>query len=1363
LSHKAFRGAGFFLLLLSALVPATIRSAVKAGAQPAPLHAVTWDSHSVLVDGRRVLLYSGEFHYFRLPSVSQWTDRLEKMKAAGLNAVSIYFDWQYHSPQPGVYDFTGVRDVNRLLDITDRLGLYVLARVGPYMNAEADAGGLPGWLLSKQLFPRAQAWDGTTASPQYSPLFAQYAKEWYDHILPIIARHQVTNGGSVLMLQIENEYSQTEGSAQYMQELYSSARSDGIQVPIFHNDYWFRGDWSKLVDLYAFDSYPFGFSCCHQWWDLHFHGVDTWESNLRSILKINTPLFVSELQGGSFDPWGGVGYDAIANTLNGDWLNVLDQSALAQGAAAINTYMFAGGTTWGYMGNPAVYTSYDYGAPISESGGLRPAFYSAHRLGMFLNAYGSSLAGSNATPQKVQALNPSVVTHARTDPSSGQMYLFLRHGDAGAGVNTDLTLRTGSQKLTIPQEAGTSINLPGHGARLLLADAQVGPLHLNYTTSDVLTDSSTPQGHYLVLYGPDGSDGETDFQVPQGAISVVHNLGVGVSRRGYELRLNYSHTAEPRTIAIATAGGTLRILITSASAASRFWQWNNMLVSGPALLTDSGGSAAVQMAANGQATLYGAPAGQSLLVDGQITATPDETMGSILLGSLAGPSQLTLPSLAAWKFQSEAPETNPAFDDSHWITADHATTANPNVPANSTLLADDYGFHYGYVWYRGHFTATGQEAGITLWARQSYSVFLNGIPLGGADEALSDPPHTYALPRSFTFPATALKPGSDNVVSVLTESLGHDEGWLAGPVAMSPQGIVSAQLQGATTPISWKIQGNAGGEQPANTERGLTNASGLYGERNGWYLPSFDDAIWSSVQTPDSWSARNVTSPIGWYRAHFSFQSPAGTVAPIGLTIPHASDKAVIWVNGWLMGRYWEQKGPQHTFYLPEGVLNPNGDNVVAIAVWNRGHLGGLTATPALTQYPSTQTHTLSLAASPLPQSTGYWHTQGNRIVDESGRPVRIAAVNWFGMENKWFVPAGLDKQPLDSIMSKIRGLGFNSVRLPFSNQMVESNPIVEDRLDANPELKGLHALDIMDRIVASARLHGLRIILDDGRSSAGTQPEMNGLWYTAAYPESSWIQDWKTIVTRYLNDPTVVAVDLRNEPHTAPPGPWSVDTYLHQGATWGAYNGIENELTDWHLGAERGGNAVLGINPNLLVMVEGIQQYPNPTWTDGIESYWWGGILYPARDYPVLFDVPHQLVYSPHEYGPLKWEMPFFGKKMSYSSMSAVWEQHWGFLEESSFPQEAPIFIGEFGTCGTSPYCFADRTPGSQGLWFTFLMHYLRKHPEIGWSYWAVNGTNPQQDPLPQYILKPDWKNVNRPGLIQALRDIMVPASPGL
>jgi endoglucanase len=572
--------------------------------------------------------------------------------------------------------------------------------------------------------------------------------------------------------------------------------------------------------------------------------------------------------------------------------------------------------------------------------------------------------------------------------------------------------------------------------------------------------------------------------------------------------------------------------------------------------------------------------------------------------------------------------------------------------------------------------------------------------------------------------------------------------------------LLSAALNDAL-PIAWRLQGAAGGESPADRSRGLLNASGLYGERSGWYLPTFDDGAWQQVSTPDNWAARGVQAPIGWYRTHFTLGESPDAETPIGLTIPHASDEATIWLNGWLIGRYWEQQGPQHTFYLPDGILNRSGDNVVAIAVWNRGHAGGLTSTPQLTRYPSLEEYTLSTDAPGDPAAVDYWHTSGNRILDSRNRPVRIAAVNWFGMENRWFVPAGLDKQPLNAIVARVKTLGFNAIRLPFSNQMVEENPVVTGRLDANPDLRGLHALDIMDRIVAAAGQAGLRVILDDGRSSAGSQPEWNGLWYTKVYPESAWIADWEILARRYLGNSTVVAMDVRNEPHTAPPGPWSVNTYLHQGATWGAYKGIENPATDWRLAAERVGDAILRINPHVLIIVEGIQQYPNPSWENGIESYWWGGILYPAAQYPVVLSVPHQLVYSPHEYGPIKWQMPFFGPHMTYASMKQVWDSHWGFLEKSSFPQEAPVFIGEFGTCGTHPTCVEDTAPGSQGLWFSFLMRYLRTHPEIGWAFWAVNGTNQLGDRTPDYILRQNWQGVTLPKLVDTLRDVEVPPPP--
>ncbi|GAC1467210.1 MAG: hypothetical protein PVSMB7_13540 [Chloroflexota bacterium] len=1329
-------------------------------AQSAVHHTITWDAHSLLVDGKRVFVYSGEFHYWRLPAREQWLDRLQKMKAAGLNAVSIYFDWQYHSSAPGQYDFSGVRDVNYLLNLTDRLGLYVIARVGPYMNAEVDAGGLPGWLLTKPLFPRSQSWDGTTAHAQYSALYAQYSKEWYDHLLPILARHQATDGKSVLLMSIENEYSQPAGAEQYMSDLYRYARDDGMRVPLFHNDYWFRGDWSKLVDLYAYDSYPFGFSCCHQWYDFHFHGVDSWESTLRGQISTTTPMFVSELQGGAFDPWGGKGYQAIADTLNGDWLNTLDESALAQGTSLLNSYMFVGGTTWGYMSEPGVYTSYDYGAPISEAGVLRPAYYAAHRLGMFLASYGPSLAGADAAPSLTVSSDPTISARGRINAQTGQFFAFLRHGDPGDPVDIKLQLAMAGKTVTVPQQQQSFITIPGHSEQLLTGNVDVGPLHMNYSTSQVLADASTGQGHYLVLYGPPGSSGETDFVLPPGAIEVAHNPGVHVTKVNGELRLNYTHLDLPRTVAITTAAGTVRLLITSTDAASKVWIDHGLVVVGPDLVESlSNGSLSLSSAERRAGEVYGQSPGKSLLIDGRLTAAPDPTMGAILLGPLPGPATVALPPLNAWKFHPESPEIQPAFDDSQWQIADHATTTNPNVPAGPSLLADDYGFHYGFVWYRGHFTGTGQETGISIAARHSYSVYLNGSYLASGDASLADPPHAYAAPQTIPFPPDLIQSGRDNVVAVLTESLGHDEGWLAGPLAQSPQGILSAHLEGPPEALTWRIQGDLGGEHATGSPGGLLNASGLFGERNGWYLPAFDDAAWTNVTLPDDWRSRGVGSGVGWYRTHFTLHLSESAGTALGLTLDRVGDKAVIWLNGTLLGRYWEQMGPQHTFYLPQGILRPGGRNDLAIAVWNRGHRGGLLSIPTLNTYAVLRTHVLATAHINQAPKIDYLHTAGSRIVDSTGRPMRIAAVNWSGMQNRYFVPAGLDKQALDTILARIAGFGFNTIRLPFSNQMVEQNPVVDRHVEANPDLQGLRALDILDRIVEGARRHGLRIILEDHRSDVGTDPQGNGLWYTTKYPESAWIRDWQQLAARYKGNPTVVGVDLRNEPHTGPPGPWSIKTYLTQGATWGPYHGVDNVKTDWRLAAARGGNAILAVNPRLLIFVEGIQQYPDVTQPGGLDSYWWGGILTPARAYPVQLEVPQRLVYSPHEYGPFKYQQPFFGAHMSYEGLSQVWARHWEFLEHG--PSRTPIFIGEFGTCGSSVRCVVDSTPGSQGLWFQFLMRYLREHPDISWSFWALNGTNPQAADQPNYILSGDWRTVRMHQLIDALRDIQVAPPP--
>ncbi len=327
--------------------------------------------------------------------------------------------------------------------------------------------------------------------------------------------------------------------------------------------------------------------------------------------------------------------------------------------------------------------------------------------------------------------------------------------------------------------------------------------------------------------------------------------------------------------------------------------------------------------------------------------------------------------------------------------------------------------------------------------------------------------------------------------------------------------------------------------------------------------------------------------------------------------------------------------------------------------------------------------------------SVGYWHTSGNSIVDSSGNPVRIAGVNWYGFETTDFVAHGLWARWYQDILNTTKSLGYNVVRIPFSNEMVETNPVPSNyNSDVNPDLVGLSSLEILDKIIDYAGQIGLRVILDNHRSEAGNSAEDNGLWYTNAYPQNAWIADWVAIANRYKGNPTVVGVDLRNEPHNS--------------ASWGD----GNPATDWKMAAEAAGNAVLAVNPNLLICVEGIQQYNG-------DSDWWGGNLEGARSAPVVLSVANRLVYSAHDYGPnLSWQ-PWFNNATTYQSLIATWTKFWAYL---ALEGTAPVWVGEFGSTNTD-IDLQNSAAGSQGQWFQSMVRFLDDNPEIGWTYWALNG----------------------------------------
>jgi endoglucanase len=408
----------------------------------------------------------------------------------------------------------------------------------------------------------------------------------------------------------------------------------------------------------------------------------------------------------------------------------------------------------------------------------------------------------------------------------------------------------------------------------------------------------------------------------------------------------------------------------------------------------------------------------------------------------------------------------------------------------------------------------------------------------------------------------------------------------------------------------------------------------------------------------------------------------------------------------------------------------------------------------------------------------GYLHTSGAQILSATNRPVRLAGVNWYGMDCSGMVPGGLDHQPLDAICRQIAALGFNTIRLPFSVQAVAQNPSVRQYLGANPLLQGKSVLQIMDAVIAAAARAGLKVVLDNHRSDAGWSVQSNGLWYTQTYPESAWLAAWRTVVTRYRGSTTVIGCDLRNEPGAPPPN--AAAWPQNGGALWG-YESPSNHTGhpgNWAAAAERAGNAILSLNPNLLIFAEGVRYDPaGPAANNNV--YWPGGNLSgvgrPGGPRPapvhITLRIPNRLVYSVHDYGPDMYSgLPWGQPSSTQADCWSVWDATWGYIATQGI---APIWLGEFGTVNgytpndsTPPQYYTDPNPvNPQGAWFTHLVAYLddlqTRYGSGHWCYWALNGTQspaPGRDPsrADWYgILDPTWTRPASAPLLSKLQSI--------
>ncbi|MBR6162474.1 beta-galactosidase [bacterium] len=376
---------------------------------------IEYDKYSLIIDGKRTFIRSGAFHYFRSPGSELAQDRFRKLKACGYNTVDIYFYWQYHSDKRGECDFSGIKDVRKVLQAAKDCGLFVIARPGPFINAEVSAGGFPLWFFEdKTIIPRNRV--GTEY--QYSPKYMELIKEWYDTIIPIINEFD-----NIILFQIENEYATDEMDEEYMKELYEMARERGVKCPIFHNDAFFAGLWADVVDIYALDLYPY-INPKQNWKKDHFC-FDTLD-NVEDIFRCanpNTPPFVAEMQAGWFDKWDGLGYDHIREALGDEHINIMTKTALSQGVTMFNHYMAVGGTSWGNIASDEVYTSYEFTAPINEYGSFNPNFYKVKEINSFLKSFGLT----QTEPVDFDFYEENIYAKIRKDLENDCEWLFIRN------------------------------------------------------------------------------------------------------------------------------------------------------------------------------------------------------------------------------------------------------------------------------------------------------------------------------------------------------------------------------------------------------------------------------------------------------------------------------------------------------------------------------------------------------------------------------------------------------------------------------------------------------------------------------------------------------------------------------------------------------------------------------------------------------------------------------------------------------------------------------------------------------------------------------------------------------------------------
>ncbi len=323
-------------------------------------------------------------------------------------------------------------------------------------------------------------------------------------------------------------------------------------------------------------------------------------------------------------------------------------------------------------------------------------------------------------------------------------------------------------------------------------------------------------------------------------------------------------------------------------------------------------------------------------------------------------------------------------------------------------------------------------------------------------------------------------------------------------------------------------------------------------------------------------------------------------------------------------------------------------------------------------------------------------HVEGTNIVDKYGNKVWLTGANWFGFNCREMMLLDSYHSDIVADIKIVADKGINVVRMPIATDLLYAwskgdYPMSTDTYFNNPAVEGMNSFELFNFMLDNFREVGIKVIIDVHSAETDNMGHTHPLWYKDSITEEVFKSAWVWMASQYKDDDIIIGFDLKNEPHTNS-GTLKIK---NESAIWDD----SDHKNNWKRVAQETSLEILKVHPNVLIFVEGVEMYPKDgkwddesfdtspwTGTDDYYGNWWGGNLRGVKDYPInLGKYQSQLVYSPHDYGPLVYEQTWFAgdfvtandaaaKKILYEQ---CWRDNWGFIMEDGI---SPLLIGEWG-----------------------------------------------------------------------------------